>query len=39
VTGWIERMAELTGVKKVSVQQTECFAKGAACCEWQLNWQ
>lgn len=39
VTGWIERMAELTGVKNVRVQQTQCFAKGADCCEWQLNWQ
>jgi uncharacterized protein (TIGR02265 family) len=39
LTGWIERMAELTGVKNVRVQQTQCFAKGAVCCEWQLNWQ
>lgn len=38
VTGWIERMAELTGVKNISVQQTQCFAKGGPCCEWNLNW-
>ncbi len=39
VTGWIERMAELTGVKHVQVDQVQCFAKGGACCEWKLNWQ
>ncbi|HYK02866.1 MAG TPA: hypothetical protein VE974_13990 [Thermoanaerobaculia bacterium] len=38
VTGWIERMAELTGVKNIKVEQTQCSAKGAACCEWQLRW-
>lgn len=38
VTGWIERMAELTGVKNVSVQQAQCYAKGAQCCEWTVNW-
>ena len=38
VTGWIERMAELTGVKNIKVEQTQCFAKGGACCEWRLSW-
>jgi uncharacterized protein (TIGR02265 family) len=38
VTGWIERMAELTGVKDIKVEQSHCFAKGAACCEWRLSW-
>ena len=38
VTGWIERMAELTGVKNISVQQTQCYAKGDQCCEWNLTW-
>lgn len=38
VTGWIERMAELTGVKNIKVEQTQCYAKGAACCEWKLSW-
>jgi len=38
-TGWIEKMAELTGAKQVKVEQTQCFAKGAACCEWQLSWK
>ena len=39
LTGWIERMAELTGVKEVNVEQTQCFAKGGACCEWKLHWR
>jgi uncharacterized protein (TIGR02265 family) len=39
VTGWIERMAELTGVKNIRVEQTKCYAKGGDCCEWRLNWQ
>jgi uncharacterized protein (TIGR02265 family) len=38
VTGWIERMAELTGVKNVVVEQTHCFADGAPCCEWVVRW-
>ncbi|MBV8518328.1 MAG: hypothetical protein JO197_13100 [Acidobacteria bacterium] len=39
VTGWIERMAELTGVKNVVVRQTQCAAKGADACEWDVLWQ
>ena len=39
VTGWIERMAELTGVRNIEVEQTQCFAKGEACCEWRLEWR
>jgi uncharacterized protein (TIGR02265 family) len=38
VTGWIERMAEMTGVRNIKVEQTQCFAKGGACCEWRLSW-
>ena len=38
ITGWMERMAELTGAKNVNVQQTQCFAKGAANCEWVVRW-
>jgi uncharacterized protein (TIGR02265 family) len=39
VTGWIERMAEMTGVKNIQVEQTECFAEGSACCEWRVSWR
>ena len=37
--GWIEKMAELTGAKNIRVEQTQCFAKGAECCEWSLQWE
>lgn len=39
VTGWIERMGELTGAKNVRVNQTQCYAKGAGHCEWTIDWQ
>ena len=39
VTGWIERMAELTGAKNVVVTQTQCFAQGASHCEWVVRWE
>lgn len=38
ITGWIERMAELTGVKEIAVQQTQCYTKGATHCEWVVRW-
>ena len=38
-TGWIEKMAELTGVHDLKVDQTQCFAKGAPNCEWRLSWK
>jgi hypothetical protein len=38
ITGWIERMAEMTGVKNVRVEQTRCYAKGDQDCEWMINW-
>lgn len=38
VTGWLERMAELTGAKNVSVTQTECAARGGKVCQWDLKW-
>lgn len=37
-TGWIEGLAELTGVKDIEVEQTRCFAKGDAFCEWRVKW-
>ncbi len=38
VTGWIERMAEMTGSKQIEVTQTQCFANGAPHCEWVVKW-
>ena len=39
ITGWMERMAELTGAKNVNVQQVACYAKGQPNCEWIVKWQ
>jgi hypothetical protein len=39
ITGWIEKMAELTGVKRVRIEQTKCYALGAPACEWELEWK
>ncbi len=39
LTGWIEGMAELAGARSINVIQTQCFAKGGTCCEWQINWK
>ena len=39
ITGWIEQLAKLTGVKAVRVNKTKCFARGQANCEWELDWQ
>ena len=38
ITGWIERMVELTGVKAPRVVQTRCYTKGAPACEWDIRW-
>ncbi|MGZ7039677.1 MAG: TIGR02265 family protein, partial [Thermoanaerobaculia bacterium] len=38
MTGWIERMAELTGAKAIRITHAVCSAKGASRCEWQLDW-
>lgn len=39
ITGWIEQLAKLTGVKNVRITQTKCFARGAENCEWEVNWK
>lgn len=38
ITGWIERMVELTGVRNARVTQSRCCAKGAPACEWDIQW-
>jgi len=38
ITGWIERMAEMTGAKNIKVEQTQCYAKGDRECEWNVQW-
>lgn len=39
ITGWIERMAEITGARDVHIVQTQCYSKGAPHCEWTITWQ
>ena len=39
ITGWIERMSELTGVSDVRVLHEKCFAKGDPSCEWTVSWR
>lgn len=38
MSGWIERMAEMSGAKNLRLTKTKCSSKGDACCEWQLDW-
>ena len=38
-TGWIERLAEMTGAKDVRIEQTKCFSRGDDHCEWQIRWR
>lgn len=37
VTGWIEQIAEMTGVKP-TVTHTRCAAEHAPECEWTVSW-
>jgi hypothetical protein len=37
-TGWVERMAEMTGVKTVDVTKMLCVAEGEKWCEWRVKW-
>ena len=37
VTGWIEHMAEMSGVKP-KIEQVRCAAEGSSECEWRISW-
>jgi predicted hydrocarbon binding protein len=39
LTGWIERLAEMTGAKDVRIEKTRCYTRKDAACEWQLRWR
>ncbi len=39
MTGWIERMAQLTNVSDLNIEHSRCFAKGDANCEWRISWR
>lgn len=36
--GWLRRAIELSGGKSVTVEETQCRARGAPCCEYLCNW-
>lgn len=38
-TGWLERMAEMTGAKHIEVEHVQCYSKGAKDCAWTIRWQ
>jgi hypothetical protein len=38
ISGWIERLAEMTGAKEPRVTHTKCASKGAPYCEWDVKW-
>jgi len=39
ITGWIEKMAELTGVTVLQLVHDQCSARGAKGCAWELRWK
>ncbi len=36
--GWLKRAIELSGGRAVTVDETQCRAKGASCCEFVCGW-
>jgi predicted hydrocarbon binding protein len=38
ITGWIERLTEMTGSKNPRVNHDRCMSRGADACEWQVYW-
>ncbi len=39
MAGWIERIAELTSITDLRVEETQCFARGAPDCQWRVTWR
>ena len=38
VTGWMEKLGEMTGVENLRVIHRRCRANGAPECEWSVTW-
>lgn len=38
LTGWMEGLGDMTGVKRVAVDHDVCLTRGGADCQWQLRW-
>lgn len=39
ITGWFNRLFELTRAKNIRIEQVECFSKGAPACKWTFRWE
>lgn len=39
IIGWHMRAIELSGGKQVLVEETQCRARGAPCCEYRCTWK
>jgi hypothetical protein len=38
LTGWMEGLGAMTGVKRVAVEHDACLTRGGADCQWRLRW-
>lgn len=38
ISGWIEKMADMSGAKNAVVRHVACVAKGDKSCEWTITW-
>ncbi|MCU1348274.1 MAG: hypothetical protein JWO56_1304, partial [Acidobacteria bacterium] len=38
LTGWMEALGDMTGVRRVAVLHDVCMTKGDADCQWHLRW-
>jgi hypothetical protein len=38
ITGWMHEAGLATGMKRLASRHTECRARGAARCLWELQW-
>lgn len=39
ISGWIERIAELTGAKDVRTDHPRCISRNDPICEWKASWR
>lgn len=38
ITGWFNRLFELTRAKNIRIEQVECYSSGAEACKWTFRW-
>ena len=37
-TGWVERMARMTGSDNIRIEHARCASRGGTYCEWKVTW-